>query len=387
MSDAPAVGAAPASYYAPAERASPEDVAQRAAAVLDDPLTTAVMGALGSVVAVLNRHRQILAVNEGLLRLAGVQDGADLLGLRPGEVLHCVHKDDWPGGCGTSRFCSTCGAAIAIVLAQRGGRIEERECLLTARGPDGELSIELKVRAVPLQLGEEPAIILTLQDIRDQKRREVIERVFVHDLSNMVAGLSCYATEIAYASPTEYPYLSEQIEALGRHVADELRVHRAVVGAEQGTYLPHNVPVSVRAVLDSLKAVFAYQACAEGRTLELLLPQTDITMGTDRTLLLRVLVNMTKNALEATELGGTVRVTAHREGGSLVWRVHNSAHMPDEVAMRVFQRHFSTRKGIGRGYGTYSMKLLGERCLGGEVGFVTSAERGTTFHFKLPPPA
>jgi sensor histidine kinase regulating citrate/malate metabolism len=49
----------------------------------------------------------------------------------------------------------------------------------------------------------------------------------------------------------------------------------------------------------------------------------------------------------------------------------------------MFQRSFST-KGSDRGLGTYSMKLLGERYLHGEVEFTTSQEEGTTFRLILP---
>ena len=45
---------------------------------------------------------------------------------------------------------------------------------------------------------------------------------------------------------------------------------------------------------------------------------------------------------------------------------------------------FSTKSSTGRGLGTYSMKLLGERYLGGAVSFSSSAEHGTVFTFELP---
>jgi signal transduction histidine kinase len=58
--------------------------------------------------------------------------------------------------------------------------------------------------------------------------------------------------------------------------------------------------------------------------------------------------------------------------------------MPREIAMRVFQRHFTTKQGTGRGLGTYAMKLLGERHLGGTVDFESDAASGTVFRIALP---
>jgi len=57
--------------------------------------------------------------------------------------------------------------------------------------------------------------------------------------------------------------------------------------------------------------------------------------------------------------------------------------MPESVRLQVFQRSFST-KSHDRGLGTYSMKLLAERYLGGTVSFTSSVEEGTTFRIRLP---
>jgi signal transduction histidine kinase len=98
----------------------------------------------------------------------------------------------------------------------------------------------------------------------------------------------------------------------------------------------------------------------------------------------RVLGNMVTNALEATPTGGTVRLWCRRHGGRLRFCVHNQGEIPREVALRVFQRHFSTKGGSGRGLGTYAMKLLGERHLGGTVDFETDPAAGTVFRLALP---
>jgi len=50
--------------------------------------------------------------------------------------------------------------------------------------------------------------------------------------------------------------------------------------------------------------------------------------------------------------------------------------------LQIFRRSFST-KGIDRGMGTYSMKLLTEY-LQGEVSFTSSEENGTLFVARYP---
>jgi signal transduction histidine kinase len=58
--------------------------------------------------------------------------------------------------------------------------------------------------------------------------------------------------------------------------------------------------------------------------------------------------------------------------------------MPEAVRQQVFQRSFSTKEGQGRGIGTWSVKLLTERYLGGAVAFVSEPGRGTVFSVRLP---
>jgi sensor histidine kinase regulating citrate/malate metabolism len=62
--------------------------------------------------------------------------------------------------------------------------------------------------------------------------------------------------------------------------------------------------------------------------------------------------------------------------------VNNPTFMPRDVQLQVFKRSFST-KGAGRGIGTYSMRLLASRYLGGTVDFTTSEADGTTFRVRL----
>ncbi len=66
------------------------------------------------------------------------------------------------------------------------------------------------------------------------------------------------------------------------------------------------------------------------------------------------------------------------------FRVWNSGTVPVVVVPRIFQRHFSTKHGQGRGQGTYAMKLFGEQLLGGRVSFTSSAPEGTWFEIALP---
>jgi signal transduction histidine kinase len=92
---------------------------------------------------------------------------------------------------------------------------------------------------------------------------------------------------------------------------------------------------------------------------------------------------MLKNALEATDFGGTVRAGCFGVDGYAVFEVRNDRVMSEETRLQIFKRFYST-KGRGRGVGTYSIKLLTENYLGGRAWFESDERVGTVFRVAIP---
>ena len=109
----------------------------------------------------------------------------------------------------------------------------------------------------------------------------------------------------------------------------------------------------------------------------------NITFASDPTLLKRSLGNLLRNALEACQPGETVTLSCQVQGGDIVFAVHNPGAIPPASQLQIFNHSFTT-KGLGRGLGTYSVKLLIERYLKGRVHFISTPEVGTTFYVTLP---
>jgi len=136
-------------------------------------------------------------------------------------------------------------------------------------------------------------------------------------------------------------------------------------------------------LLDIVSA-YVNHRLAKSRRLHIAPDVEDVRFYTDKALLGRVLGNMVKNALEAIEPDEIVTIGCQRvEDTFIEFWVHNPTVMPDAVKRQIFRRSFST-KGPGRGLGTYSMRLLTERYLQGQISFTSCQEEGTTFRVRYP---
>lgn len=171
---------------------------------------------------------------------------------------------------------------------------------------------------------------------------------------------------------------------LSKRLQQEIEDQRRLGQAERGELVITVDTVPVQSILDTLKLVFEAHPVAKGKQIEIVPAAPEDRITTEISLLTRVLTNMTKNALEAVEEGQTVRVWYERNNGNVMFQVQNPGVMPEEVQLRMFNRSFSTKAEKGRGIGTYSMKLFGERYLKGKVGFESTPKKGTIFFIELP---
>lgn len=349
-------------------------------AIAQSPVVTAVLEIADAALLVLNRERQIVGFNS---RVAELKAANDVLGLRPGEAVGCVNAAAY-GDCGSAPACTTCGALGAILGCQQRGRPVEAECLIRSERTPGR-ALELNVRATPVTVEEEQFTVVSLRDISSEKRRDVLEQVFFHDVLNTLGGLRGWADQLRRPG-VDVPRATERIRVLTAQIEREIQDHRAVVLAERGALVPDREPLRAADLLHDVTAFFTGHAVARDRRIDVRADEPEVELVSDRALLLRVLANMVRNALEATPAGGAVRLSCEREAdrGSVALRVHNEGVIAPEVQARVFQRSFSTKAERGRGLGTYSMKLFGERYLGGDVSFVSTAETGTIFSIRLP---
>jgi len=373
-----------ATFFASAERA-PDDVVREeyetftALSHLKD-----ILDALPYVAAILNPQRQIIYSNKALMDMLGGKSIDELLGKRPGEAFDCIHAVETPGGCGTSEACRFCGAAQAIVKSQSHDEKVTEECRITANRDGGIVAYDLSVTATPFQYHGVAFTILAVKDIGDEKRRRALEQIFFHDIINhaqSVTGLLTFAKDIA--EPNEVDELMKLAHVASVELMDGILSQRDLLAAESGEVRLMKRSLSSSMVLQECVSLIGHHFVAHDREVIVDELAFNVVIETDETLLKRIIINMIKNALEATPIQGHVHVGCDKTDAGIRYWAHNSTSIPRHVQLQIFQRSYST-KGANRGLGTYSMKLLGEHYLQGKVTFTTDPDCGTTFMFELP---
>ncbi|MDJ0782411.1 MAG: HAMP domain-containing sensor histidine kinase [Desulfosarcinaceae bacterium] len=367
--------------FAPARRTAPDTLFDKIEIVNRDPVVTGLLHNLGGLLAVLDANRQIVALNDALLAHLGIDDPAQALGLRPGQALACIHAQAPPSGCGTTQVCTTCGAAIAIVASLAADRPEERLCALKADGDGAVDERILLVRSQPLHIEDRRFLLLSIQDVSEEQRRAALERTFFHDINNLLGILSGTSEMLLEEHPGE---LAQSIHQVVQCLKSEVHLQTSLMSGSFGDDTPLREPLHLSDLITDLKRLFADHPAARELRLRVSLPSALPVIRSDRAALLRILGNMLINAFEASEPGSDVKLRVATADGHLRFSVWNRAFIPPAVQMRLFQRGFSTKGEKGRGIGTYSMKLIGEKLLGGQVSCTSSEMRGTTFGLRLP---
>jgi signal transduction histidine kinase len=365
--------------FAPAERASDVEVQRQLETILDIGWVKKLYDAITEFVLVLNEYRQIVFANQPFIELLSNAGIESIIGLRPGEALQCKHAKESKGGCGTTEYCRECGAVLTIMLSQKDISTIQ-ECRIIQE--NGE-ALDLQVRASRLILGDEKFTVFTSKDISNEKRREVMERIFFHDIMNIVSNIREFIETMEKTNHKKAKEYNRRIYKNVIRLAEEIEGHRILTAAERNELYCNITKIDSIKLIKTIAGIWEGNKLANELNIKLSSNSEKVIFTSDKTILSRILSNMVKNALEACNPGDTVTIGCRKNGGKIEFWVHNQTYIPREVQLRIFQRSFST-KGTGRGLGTYSMKLLSERYLKGNVFFTTSLEDGTTFTVSCP---
>ena len=346
----------------------------------NDTVLTKLLDMIPDMILVLNKYRQVVFANKHLVDTLGIPNKKDIYGLRPGEAIDCKHSYEKEGRCGNAEVCNYCGALLTILDALKGLE-SQNECRIIQK--DSGEALDLRVSGRLMQRDDEKYLIFSLADISDQKRREVLERVFFHDISNTAVGISTITHILKSELPSEYDDYTSLMDRSSSRLLNEIQAQKQLIAAEDGTLSLNLSSINAMDFLHELAAFASAYEFAKNSTISIDEKTPNINFISDKTILNRIMLNVIKNSLEAVYPAGKVFAGVKVNDTSIEFHVHNDSYISKDVQLQIFQRSFST-KGTGRGIGTYSIKLFTEKYLKGRVSFVSSETEGTTFYISIP---
>ena len=148
--------------FAPAERLEDGDVYLQTIKFLGMRNLIQILNILPNLVAVVNKERQVIFMNDAFMEGVESDIFEDCLGQRPGELFTCIHSMDNPGGCGTGKYCRHCGAVLTMLKAQETGKKTERNAEITVNRNGEIVTINMHLVASPITVDNEIFYILVM---------------------------------------------------------------------------------------------------------------------------------------------------------------------------------------------------------------------------------
>lgn len=159
---------------------------------------------------------------------------------------------------------------------------------------------------------------------------------------------------------------------------------------EAGRLEVHQVPVPVRAVLESVETLFKHQMKNKGVRFSLSADSPGLVLWADPDRTTQVLTNLLSNAMKFTPRNGSIDVVCSRENGTIAFAVIDTGvGIPGPDLEKVFSSFYqvdgsTTREHGGTGLGLTISRRLAD-LMGGTLELESEGrEKGTTAHLTLP---
>lgn len=337
-----------------------------------------VLEAVPDAVLILNEQRCAVYANAMACETLGAKSIDEVLGKRPGELLDCIHVKSGTDGCGSSKFCRYCGAVHSI-LGALGGVREESECVIT----DSTFrNRRFTVWSSPCEAGGRDFCIFILRCNDDDFRHHKLRRDFLSDIQNLLSNIDAML-DMGEQGGLSIAEVRQRVYNLTASIHDQIGTFQELSDAENNELEIVFSKVDSSLLIREVVSFFRDSPLAMEKFIVQPEDRDNISFNSDSRLLRRVLIEMVKNALESSSRRDVVKINCKSEGGRIIISVHNNQYIPADIQRHIFKYSFST-KGLGRGHGTYFMKLLVERHLQGRVWVQSSPKQGSSFHVSLP---
>ena len=283
-------------------------------------------------------------------------------------------------------------AAVCGYLLTRRAFAPVRQITQTAReiGEGGDLSRRIGLTGrkdeIHTLAAEFDAMFARLEQAFDR------EKQFTDDASHelrtptaVILSQSEYALENTQPQGETRAAL-ESIHTQAARMAALLSQLLMLARADKGRQVVQREPVDLSELVEMVAETEAEQAEARNITVQTAL-EPGVTVQGDETLLMRLLINLTENAIRYGRPGGQVKLTLRRQDGEVVGTVEDDGiGIAPEDLDKIWQRFWQAdpaRSGGGAGLGLSMVRWIAG-AHGGRVTVQSEPGKGSVFTFFLP---
>jgi PAS domain S-box-containing protein len=240
--------------------------------------------------------------------------------------------------------------------------------------------------------GEAPTCRVVMHDISERKQEEqfrtTVERIIHHDIKGPLVNLFSVAQLVLDGdNNTAVMQAFPQIMLGIRQVIHLIDSTEPLLEMEKGVYTPPDTPIDIFRTLDfvrkSLEKLSSQNMVAVNLPTAASFPSGEPRLCGEAFLIEDLLMNLVKNAIEASPSEGRVTITCQTELATVRIVIHNAGAVPEALRSRFFEKYATMGKSCGTGLGTYSAQLIA-KAHGGHVELSTSEAEGTTVTVVLP---
>lgn len=251
-----------------------------------------------------------------------------------------------------------------------------------------EAAADLRRYAIEVDLGH--------QVLREQKAvqaRDDLVAVVSHDLKNPLGVIHLQVGLILRAMPLdrEGPWrrLHTSIERI-QHATDRMntliRDLLDLAKIEAGRFAIEPGPEELESLIEECMELVHPLAGQKRISISQKVSQPEVRVQADRERIFQVFSNLMGNAIKFTPEGGSIQLTAEREGRAVRFSVKDTGPgIPEEQLPHLFNRYWQAKKRAqeGAGLGLYIAKGIIE-AHGGQLWVESQVGSGSTFFFTLP---
>jgi two-component system phosphate regulon sensor histidine kinase PhoR len=345
-----------------------------------------------NAIITIDRHFHMLDYNPAAANAFGWND-TDIHGHLCSDILKCRNLNGMI-------LCGTSSCPLQRVL--QGHEALANEPLLIGTMPDHMREYSMSVTPVNVDTADDGSddsgVVFSARDMSAVRIANHLRANFVsmvsHELRtplNSVHGfidllMQGHMGPLSEEQRTYLGYAQEGVQQLISIVEDILFLTRSDSGQFEIRPQQVNVRVLARQVLNSLRP----QAIKASVILNKDIPVPSPILYVDPQRMQQVLNNLVTNAIKYTPPGGTVtiRVRPYNECNLMISVEDSGYGIPIEDQPHIFERFYQANHHLQSKMGGYGLGLPIARLIveqhGGEIGFDTAPEKGTTFYFTVP---